>query len=173
MARISRMTRKRLGELLVENEVLSREDLDAALERQRRDGRPLGEVLVEEELATEEDIARVIAKQNGLPFIDPRRYAIDDAVRDLLPEAALIKYRFVPLDVFGESMLIAASGVLTAETVEEIEKLVGRRLHVMVGTVGAVRQVQMERFHDTSEDHLTGLGSLLLGEDDEDGGGQG
>ncbi len=165
MPRISRMTRKRLGDLLLEDKVLSQEDLAGALERQKHEGRPLGEILVEEELATEEDVARVIAQQYGLPFIDPRNYAIDGEVADLLPEAALIKYRFVPLDLFGESLLIVTSGVLDPDTVEEIEKLVGRRLHILVGTVSAVRTVQTERFHETSQEHLTGLGSLLLGED--------
>jgi type IV pilus assembly protein PilB len=159
------MTRKRIGEVLRDEGLITEEELQSALEAQAHQGRPLGEILIEETAVTEEDVARVIARQHGLPFIDPNRYEPDESLRDIFPEAALVKYRFVPLDVFDESLVIVISGPLDTEVLEEIEGLAGKRLHVMVGTVSDVRKAQADRYHTASE-RLTGLGSLLLGEEE-------
>jgi hypothetical protein len=163
MARISRITRKRLGELLRDEELVSEEQLQAALALQEKERRPLGEVLVDQGTVTEESIARLVAHQYGLPFLDPSRYSIAEEVKDIFPEAALLKYHFVPLDDFGTALLICISGAVDMEVVEEIEGLASKRIHVMVGTNSAVRRVQVEQFH-TAGEQLTGLGNLLLGD---------
>jgi type IV pilus assembly protein PilB len=170
MARISRMTRKRLGELLLEEGLVTQEQLDAALEIQRRDGLYLGEVLVQQRIVEEKEIARVLSHQYGLPFLDPARYEINDAVEGIFPEAALRKYHFVPLDDFGNSVLICSSGDLDPEKMAEIEEIAGKRVHVAVGASSDVRLIIENRFM-SDESTLTGLGSMLLGEEEEPPGG--
>lgn len=165
MARISRVTRKRLGELLQEEGLVSDEQLEAALAVHRREHRPLGEVLVEQGVVSEEDIARVLCHQYGLPYLDPLQYDIDPQMKAVFPEAALLKYHFIPLDAFDASVLIVTSGVLEPEVIDELEGACGKRIHAVVGTATAVRKVQVEHFHAQDEE-LTSLGSLLLGDEE-------
>jgi len=62
----------RLGDLLVEQKVISSADLDIALATQKKSGRRLGRIIVESGLAGENDIAQALARQLNLPFIDLR-----------------------------------------------------------------------------------------------------
>ncbi|MHC4870256.1 MAG: GspE/PulE/PilB domain-containing protein [Planctomycetota bacterium] len=170
MSRLSRLTRKRLGELLLEEQLISSDDLNDALRDQEVSGGVLGEILVSKGSINEDDVARVIAKQYGLPFIDPVQYEIPDEVKELFPEAALLKYRFVPLDVFGDLLLVVVGGIVEENVVNDIEEISNKKAHIMISTLSSIREVQLEAFHSESEE-LTGLGSFLLGEEGEAGGG--
>lgn len=164
MSRLSRLTRKRLGELLLDEQLVSNEELENALSDQKKCGGILGEILVSKGVIAEEDVARVIARQYGLPFIDPAQYQISDDVKDIFPEAALLKYRFVPLDIFGDLLLVVVGGIVEDDIVAELEKISNRKVHIMVGTLSSIRDVQLAQFHSEAEE-LTGLGSFLLGDD--------
>lgn len=166
MSRLSRLTRKRLGEILIEEHFISNEDLDDALHDQRVNGGVLGEILVNNGLISEDDVARVIARQYGIPFVDPLMYKIPDEVKGIFPEAALLKFRFIPLDVFGELLLIVVGGILGEDVIEEIEVLSNKKVHIMIGTLSSIKAIQLHFFHNDAE-ALTGLGSLLLGNEGE------
>ncbi len=165
MSRLSRITKKRLGELLLEEGMIVQDELSKSLHIQEQNGGALGEIMVEKKFISEVDVARVIAKQFGLPFIDPNQYTIRDEVKKVFPEAALLKYRFVPLDVFGDLLLVVVGGILENEVVEELEELSNKKVHIMVGTISSIRSVQLEQFH-SDEEELTGLGNFLLNNDD-------
>ena len=73
MAEIKKVAQ--LGDSLVEQGVITPEQLKEALAEQRRTGRLLGRVLVENNYVTEEQISRTLAAQHGFPFVDVRRTA--------------------------------------------------------------------------------------------------
>ena len=59
-----------LGELLVTRQLLSREQLASALDEQLRTRKSLGRVLIDQQLVTESDLVATLAAQIGLDFID-------------------------------------------------------------------------------------------------------
>ena len=61
---------KPLGEVLVEERVITREQLGVALERQRETGQFLGKILLEMGLVDEGTLVEAVARQIGVPFID-------------------------------------------------------------------------------------------------------
>jgi Type II secretion system (T2SS), protein E, N-terminal domain len=74
-----------LGILLAEAGLLGATDIDVALDRARETGRRLGELLVEQGLVSSADIVRAVAAQRGLPFVDVRTVPIDRTAARLLP----------------------------------------------------------------------------------------
>src|SRR3954469_15809737 len=60
----------RLGDLLVQQRVISSEQLKLALDQQKRSGRKLGKVLVERAFVTEDEISESLARQLGVSFIN-------------------------------------------------------------------------------------------------------
>ena len=76
----------RLGDLLVEQKVISSADLDIALATQKKSGRRLGRVIVESGMAGENDIAQALARQLALPFVDLRKFSPDPGILQLMPE---------------------------------------------------------------------------------------
>ncbi|MGH8189641.1 MAG: MSHA biogenesis protein MshE, partial [Steroidobacteraceae bacterium] len=69
--------RVRLGELLVDQNLLTAEQLQTALDEQKRSGRKLGRVLTELGLVREEKLHQVLAKHLQIPFIDVRQLTLD------------------------------------------------------------------------------------------------
>lgn len=86
-----------LGMLLAEAGLLEPAELDFALACAREDGKRLGEVLVEQGLVTPAEIVRLVAAQQGLPFVDVRRIPLDLAAAKLLPAALARESRALPI----------------------------------------------------------------------------
>jgi hypothetical protein len=117
----------RVGEMLVERGVITRDNLDEALARQRESGQRLGEVLVELGYAMEEDVLNCLALQAGVPYLPLRLYDVQPQVAALLPEAVVRRHCVLPVDVIANSVLVTIATPLAAETKREIEALLGER----------------------------------------------
>ena len=88
MARGARATRKRLGEILLEESVIGENELWAALQQQRQTGKLLGETLVEMGYATEDDVAGTIVMQFGTPYLSVEKYEISQEMLSIFPASA-------------------------------------------------------------------------------------
>jgi MSHA biogenesis protein MshE len=67
---MARPEKVRLGEILVQQNLLTQEQLGLALAEQKRSGRKLGRVFVEQHYVTEEQISEALAKQLQIPYIN-------------------------------------------------------------------------------------------------------
>ena len=63
------MPRKKMGEILIEKNIISKQDLDKALLKQQSQKKPLGQILGEMDLVLEEDIAQILASQFNFPYV--------------------------------------------------------------------------------------------------------
>ncbi|MDI7253297.1 MAG: hypothetical protein QME89_12195, partial [Actinomycetota bacterium] len=62
--------KERLGQILVKNRIITEEQLQQALERQRETGEPLGRVLVDMKMVSEGALTSILARQIGLRYVD-------------------------------------------------------------------------------------------------------
>jgi hypothetical protein len=86
-----------IGALVVEAGLVTPADLVWALEEAASRRRRLGEILIEEEFVSREDLLRLLAEQRGMPFVDLKKVDPDpDAVR-LLPASTARLFRTLPL----------------------------------------------------------------------------
>jgi type IV pilus assembly protein PilB len=138
MVSISKLTKKRLGELLISEGLVNEEQINEALKRQQETGGLLGEVLIALGYVTEIDIARTITTQFGLPYIDASRYFVAKEVAALLPEDEMRRNQYVPLDKIGNILTLAVCGLLNEKTFEDIEKRTGCVIQLYVSTVSQV-----------------------------------
>lgn len=165
MARISKITKKRLGEILIDAGLLVPEQVDEALKKQKETGELFGEILVKLGYVTETDIAKAIVTQFGFPFIRSTLYELDDDLIASFPIGMLKKHQFIPLDKIGNILTVIIAGTLNEEVLEDIEKMSNRRVQVYVGISSDVNRVIDER-GKKPEDALSTLGSMLLGDDE-------
>ena len=93
-----------LGELIVRAGLLSSVQLDAALAAARASGRRLGEVLVEDELVDERELAQIVAQQEGLEFVDLGKHDLDHEAVDLLSESSARRYLALPYKLEGTAV---------------------------------------------------------------------
>jgi twitching motility protein PilT len=116
---------RRLGELLVERKVLSREVLEACLHREAADGRPLAALLVGEGLVGEKDLVAAIAAQAGTRFVDLGLHVVAPGIDRLVPAALARRHQAVAVDVDGSQLVVAMADAGDRAAVEEIEAATG------------------------------------------------
>jgi len=148
VADLEKITKKRLGEILLAEGVIQADQLQRALLKQQQTGELLGEALVKEGVTTETDIAKTLCAQFGKPFLKPTKYDIAKEVLALLPPKLMAEHNFVPIDRFGNLLVLAMGGLLDASTVAQIQKLTNCEIDVYVSTASDVRQALRAAFPD-------------------------
>src|SRR6185436_17424241 len=104
-----RRKKVRLGELLLEQKVISQEQLNSALAEQKRSGRKLGRVLTDLGLVREETLHEVLAKHLQIPYVDVRQLTLDPNVVRLLPEAHARRFRSLVLQKDARGLVVGMS----------------------------------------------------------------
>ena len=115
-----------LGDALVEQGVLTQEDLSSAFDRQREHGGPLGKTLIDLGLASEAQIVEAVAGSIGLPFADLQPGAVDPDAAALLPRATARELQALPV-AFGEgnSLVVAVGDPGDTSAVDRVAALTG------------------------------------------------
>ena len=116
---------KPLGEVLVEERLISREQLAEALERQKETGRPLGTILREAGLVEEKALVEAVAKQIGVPFVDLETRAPDPSVAELVPAEFATAKEAVPVRIDGNALIVAMTHPSNRTTVQAIAEMTG------------------------------------------------
>ena len=106
---MARPEKVRLGEVLMQQKLLSEEQLQQALADQKRTGRKLGRVFVESGYVTEDQISGALARQLDIPYINLKFYNINADLVRLLPETAARRFRALVLEDRGDAMLVGVS----------------------------------------------------------------
>ncbi len=98
---------RRFGETLVDRHVLSRDDLETAIEEAERNGQPLPSVLLSLGLVGTKDLTAALAEQMGLRFIDFLETPIHQDAPGLLTAEVARKYTAVPVDFEDHKIVVA------------------------------------------------------------------
>ena len=106
MTEPARRRKVRLGEVLVEQKVISEDQLKTALAEQKRTGRKLGRVLTDLGMAREEVVCEVLAGHLQIPFLDVRQMTPSPAVVRLLPEVQARRFRAIVLQAQGGRLVV-------------------------------------------------------------------
>lgn len=141
MVALNRLIKKRLGEILVEQGLLSQEQVQDALRMQHQSGLLFGETLVQQKLITEEKIVSVLVGQFGIPYIKPTLYNISKDLLEIFDPAMMRRFQFVPMDSVGSVLLIAIAGSLTEDVLKEIEGQTGCTLQLFLTKMSEINLV--------------------------------
>jgi type II secretory ATPase GspE/PulE/Tfp pilus assembly ATPase PilB-like protein len=123
----------RLGEVLIEQGLATREDISLALaEQKRRHTRRLGEVLVDLDIVSEQALARVLAKKFSLPFVDLDTTTVDPAAVREAPLELLRKHRILPIQADEHEVTVAIADPMTMEGVDQVRSYSKKRIREVV-----------------------------------------
>jgi len=150
MKQFKKTTNKQLGQLLIERGFINHEQLDMAIDHQKKQGGLLGEVLVELRFATEKDIAQALTAQYGFPYLPLSNYEIDQEVIDAVPEDICRKFCLVPIDRIGKSLTLAMANPLNIQAAEDVEVITGCTVQVFVSTATEVKET-LNKYYQKSQ----------------------
>ena len=124
--------RIRLGDLLVENNVISQEQLEDALELQKSSGQKLGRVLVEGGYIGEDELLRFLSAQLKVALIDLTQYPLNPDVVKLIPEIHARRFRVLALSVEDDSVLVGMADPTNIFAYDELSRILKKNLIVAV-----------------------------------------
>ncbi len=101
--------RKRLGDLLVEEGIITENQVEQALAAQKRSGRKLGDTLIELGFLSEQQMLSFLSQQLSLPLIDLSRANVDIDAVQILPEVHARRLRALIIGKNGDTLRIAMS----------------------------------------------------------------
>jgi hypothetical protein len=158
------MTKRRLGELLQAEGLVTDEQVRAALEEQRRSNLFLGEALVKLGFVSEEVIAQTIVQQFNLPFASALQFVVTPDVLNIFPERMYFEYQFLAVDKIGKVLLIVGAGLMNHDVLDELERISGCKVHQYVSTWKDIKSALDKYAKDLKQEQseLTSLGTMLL-----------
>ncbi len=153
----------RLGDLLIQQGLLTDEQLKLALEQQKATGRKLGRIFVESGYVTEEGISQALARQLRIPFIDLKHFSPKPELIKLLPEAPARRFRALVLDQLPDGRLqVGLSDPTDLQAYDEITRLVRREIDLAVVTESQLLNT-IDRVYHRGE-QISGLAKELTAE---------
>jgi MSHA biogenesis protein MshE len=129
---MARPEKVRLGEILVQQKLLSEEQLAQALQEQKRSGRKLGRVFIENGFVTEDQISGALARQLAIPYINLKFYNTNPDVVRQLPETAARRFRAIALEDRGSALLVGLSDPTDLFAYDELARLAKRTIELAV-----------------------------------------
>jgi MSHA biogenesis protein MshE len=156
---MAKVEKYRLGELLVEQSLISPEQLQQALDEQQRHGRKLGRVLVENGWLTEEQIAGALARQLHIPYVNLQHYNVNTALARKLPEAQARRFHALPLEDRGDAVLLGMVDPTDLFAYDEVSRLLKRPLDLAVVAEDQLLNVIDRVYRKTEE--ISGLAREL------------
>lgn len=133
----SRKTKK-LGEILVEEGLISAEQLERALLEQSRTDQLLGRILIDLKMVKESDLMAALAKQIGFRFVDLTDFTIDGSAAMLIPEQVARRYRALPIGYEDARLLVAMADPANLFALDDIRTITGMDLQPVVATAADI-----------------------------------
>jgi type IV pilus assembly protein PilB len=144
MVALNRLTRKKLGEILLEEGLISDEQIQDALRLQHQQGVLFGEALVQQGIITEDKICSTLVAQFGIPYIDASRYDVSMELLEIFDPAMMRRFQFVPLDSIGSVLVVAIAGLLSEDLLTELEGQTGCNVQVYLTKMSEIAGILAE-----------------------------
>ena len=154
-ARKGRPEKVRLGEILLQQKLLTEEQLRTALEEQKNSGRRLGRVVIEKGYASEEQISQALARQLGVPFINLKQFNSKREVVLKLSETQARRYRALVLEEAGGVCKVGMADPTDLAAYDGIARLLNRDIELAVVTETELLRVIDRTYRRTEQ--ITGL----------------
>ncbi|OIO32456.1 MAG: type II secretion system protein GspE [Candidatus Omnitrophica bacterium CG1_02_40_15] len=143
------MTKKSAEQILLEKAIITKEQLNKALEESRKKGMPLGKVIVRSGMVAEEVYAQAISEALDIPYVNLASYIIDQEVIKLIPETMAQKYKAIPIFKIRNSLTVAMVNPKDIVAIDDLSRKAKCDIESMLSTESAILNA-IEQYYGTS-----------------------
>ncbi len=111
----------RLGDLLIKEGLISKDQLDKALQEQRANGTRLGYNLVKLGFVQETEITKMLARQYRMPAVDLARFEVDPKIVKMVPADIALKHLVLPLKREGRTLTVAMADPTNMGVIDDLK----------------------------------------------------
>jgi type IV pilus assembly protein PilB len=140
--------RRRIGEILIEDGLLSKAQLEEALAFQKEKGGLIGRILIEKKLVAEESLIGALGKQFKIPYIPLKNYAINPDMASMLTSDFCHENTLVAFDGDVKKVYIAAADPLSDVVIEKIRKMTGRIPQIFLARISEILNAIYFIYHE-------------------------
>ena len=149
-------TERRIGELLLQEDLITVEQLEKALEEQSRSGTRLGYCLVAMNMVTESDLTRILSRQFHMPAVDLSSIEVDEKVLNLIPAEFASKNLIMPIRRSGQTLTAAMADPTDLNVVDDLRFITRFDIEPVVAGEYSLRHA-IERHYGVTPERLDGL----------------
>jgi type IV pilus assembly protein PilB len=140
-----------IGALILQQTLITSDELELAIDHQRRFRGDLGASLVALGYLGERDVAAVLSRHYGVPSIALQRFRPPSDILALVPAAAARKARIVPLDRAGGTLTVATSDPTDVVPLDDLKFLTGSHIEAVFATQAAIAEA-LDRYYPAAVD---------------------
>jgi hypothetical protein len=130
--------KKKIGEILLENNFITKDVLDRALEHQKQYGGTITQFLLHYGYIDERELASCLSEHFNIPYLPISAYDISDEIIKLIPGDIAEKYWLMPVDKHGDSLMVVMIDPLDNKIIEQLEELTGLKIKPFVGIISEI-----------------------------------
>lgn len=153
---------KLLGELLIENNAITEEQLDRALKVSKNQRIKLGEALVDLGILTEQQLTDFLSQHFSIPKLESEEIFIDPTVLYTIPSEIALKYLVVPLNIENGTLNVATSSPSNTFVISELEVSLHKRIRIFLATKSHIQKAIDKYFkgHENLNESVRNLESV-------------
>ena len=132
--------RDRLIDILINGKLIKKQDLDMALETQKKYGGSLGKILVDKGFISQSELMLVMSQQLNIPPIVLSKYKVDKSVLQIVPEKIARQYSIIPVSRIGDVLTIAMSDPFNIFAIDDLKMLTNYNIEPIIATENDVKE---------------------------------
>jgi len=138
-----------LGELLLREKLLTEEQLENALDYQKKNGVPMGSALIALGLISEEELAQALSRQLGYPYVDLDQFEVYPDVIDLIPGEIAQKHVIMPIHRIRSFLTLAMVDPTDLTALEDVKFRTGLSIQPVITAESSIRNA-INKYYGTS-----------------------
>ncbi|MCK5508693.1 MAG: hypothetical protein KAI50_09255, partial [Desulfobacterales bacterium] len=138
----------RLGDLMIQSGVLTKQQLEVGLKHQKKMGILLGDALVELNFITEQVMKQTLCTQLNIPFLNFANISFKPELSKLINKNYALKHRVVPIVTIGTNMTLLMDDPTKTELIKELQQITGYTINVVTSTRSEIMDVFAELYDE-------------------------
>ncbi|MFN8652351.1 MAG: type IV-A pilus assembly ATPase PilB [Gemmatimonadales bacterium] len=157
----------RLGDILIREGLITRDQLTAALAEQKSSGHRLGYVLVKLGLVQELEVTKILARQYRMPAVDLSRFEVDPKILKLVPSDFALKHVVLALKREGRTLTVAMADPTNTGVLDDLKFITRYDLFPVIAGEYTLRNL-IEKHYESSDEQMQTLLKEMEGLSDGD-----
>jgi type IV pilus assembly protein PilB len=141
----------RLGDRLVEEGLITEDELKKSLQQQKNTGLKLGEQIIEDNLLTESQIFNFLEMQLGIRHVNLASYVIKKSALEHIDQSFAQKNEVLPIDIQNGKLIVAMSDPMNLRLVDDISIMTGMRVDAVIASKNAIDDAIMNVYRAKKE----------------------
>ena len=149
--------KERLTEILINNKLITKEQLYEAIQVQKKKGGRLSDIIVDLKFIKESDLVSLLSEGLGFPLIDLRRFRIDPEIVKVIPADIARHYQIIPISKMEDSITLAMADPLNIFAIDHVKALTGYKINTIISSSQDILQAIDLSYPDATKDIIQDL----------------